>query len=110
MPRDISERFAYMTALITADEKQVEVCREFIRKYCDPEYLEVYDIYWAGNDERRQEKISELQEMNMQLHRGEEAKEYADEGASSYTNIGQMYSAYLERDTKEMESKEDERS
>src|SRR5699024_5653112 len=63
LPRDISERFAYMTALITADEKQVEACREFIRKYCDPEYLEVYDIYWAGNDERRQEKISELQEM-----------------------------------------------
>ena len=110
LPRDISERFAYMTALITANESQVEACREFIRKYCDPEYLEVYDIYWAGNDERRQEKISELQEMNMQLHRGEEAKEYADEGASSYTNIGQMYREYLERDTKEMESKEDERS
>ena len=59
LPRDISERFAYMTALITADEKQVEACREFIRKYCVQEYLEVYDIYWAGNDERRQEKISE---------------------------------------------------
>ena len=110
LPRDISERFAYMTALITADEKQVEVCREFIRKYCDPEYLEVYDIYWAGNDERRQEKISELQEMNLQLHRGEETEEYADEGASRYTDIGQMYSAYLGRETKEVESKEDERS
>ena len=29
LPRDISERFAYMTALITADEKQVEACRDF---------------------------------------------------------------------------------
>ena len=110
LPRDISERFAYMTALITANESQVEACREFIRKYCDPEYLEVYDIYWAGNDERRQEKISELQEMNMQLHRGEEAKEYADEGASSYTNIGQMYSTYLERDSKNVQNEDNERS
>ena len=110
LPRDISERFAYMTALITANESQVEACREFIRKYCDPEYLEVYDIYWAGNDERKQEKISELQEMNLQLHRGEETEEYADEGASAYTNIGQMYSAYLVRETKEVESGKDERS
>ena len=106
-----------MTALITANESQVEACREFIRKYCrefirkycDPEYLEVYDIYWAGNDERKQEKISELQEMNMQLHRGEEAKEYADEGASAYTNIGQMYSTYLERDSKNVQNEDNER-
>ena len=110
LPRDISERFAYMTALITADESQVEACREFIRKYCDPEYLEIYDIYWAGNDERKQEKISELQEMNLQLHRGEEAKEYADEGASAYTNIGQMYSTYLERDSKNVQNEDNERS
>ena len=110
LPRDISERFAYMTALITANESQVEACREFIRKYCDPEYLEIYDIYWAGNDERKQEKISELQEMNLQLHRGEEAKEYADEGASAYTNIGQMYSTYLERDSKNVQNEDNERS
>ena len=68
LPRDISERFAYMTALITADETQVEACREFIRKHCDPEYLSIYDIYWAGNDERKMEKISELQEMSLALH------------------------------------------
>ena len=111
LPRDISERFAYMTALITADEKQVEACREFIRKYCDPEYLEVYDIYWAGNDERRQEKISELQDIDLQLHKGKETKEYAEEGASKYTDIGQMYSSYLERDSKEeAKSEENERN
>ena len=109
LPRDISERFAYMTALITADEKQVEVCREFIRKYCDPEYLEVYDIYWAGNDERRQEKISELQEMTLALHTSKEIKSFAQDGASRYTDIGQMYNAYLGRDSKEIRSEENER-
>ena len=109
LPRDISERFAYMTALITADEKQVEACREFIRKYCDPEYLEVYDIYWAGNDERRQEKISELQEMTLALHTSKEIKRFAQDGASRYTDIGQMYNAYLGRDSKEITSEENER-
>ena len=74
LPRDISERFGYMTALITANEGQVEACREFIRKYCDPEYLEVYDIYWAGNDQRRMEKIVELQEMSLNLHEGKETE------------------------------------
>ena len=109
LPRDISERFAYMTALITADEKQVEACREFIRKYCDPEYSEVYDIYWAGNDEKRQEKISELQEMTLALHRSKETKSFAQDGASRYTDIGQMYNAYLGRDSKEIRSEENER-
>ena len=110
LPRDISERFAYMTALITADEKQVETCREFIRKYCDPEYLEVYDIYWAGNDERRQEKISELQETTLLLHTSKETKSFAEEGAKAYTEIGQMYSAYLGRDSRKVQNKEKERS
>ena len=110
LPRDISERFAYMTALITADEKQVEACREFIRKYCDPEYSEVYDIYWAGNDERRQEKISELQEMTLALHTSKEIKSFAQDGASRYTDIGQMYSAYLGRDSRKVQNEENERS
>ena len=110
LPIDINERFAYMTALITADAKQVEACREFIRKYCDPEYLEVYDIYWAGNDERRQEKISELQDMDLQLHKGKETKEYAEEGTRAYTDIGQMYRAHLERDSRKVKDEESERS
>ena len=101
LPIDISERVAYMTALITADESQVEACREFIRKYCDPEYLSIYDIYWAGKDERKQERISELQEMELTLHNSKEAEEYAKEGATAYTQIGQMYSIYLSRDAKE---------
>ena len=110
LPRDISERFGFMTALITADEKQVEVCREFIRKYCDPEYLEIYDIYWAGNDERRQEKISELQEMTSLLHTSKETKSFAQDGTSRYTGIGQMYSAYLGRDSRKIQNEENERN
>ena len=111
LPRDISERFAYMTALITADETQVEACREFIRKHCDPEYLSIYDIYWAGNDERKMEKISELQEMSLSLHTGKETEEYAKDGIAAYTDIGQMYSSYLTRDSKEeVRSEENERS
>ena len=109
LPRDISERFAYMTALITADETQVESCREFIRKHCDPEYLSIYDIYWAGNDERRMEKIAELQEQELSLHTGKEAEEYAEDGIGAYTNIGQMYSSHLTRGANEkVGSKENE--
>ena len=110
LPRDISERFSFMTALITADEGQIEACREFIRKHCDPEYLEVFDIYWAGNDERKMEKISELQEMTLSLHTGREAEGYARYGAKAYTGIGQMYSGYLGKDSKENRSEESERS
>ena len=111
LPRDISERFAYMTALITADESQVESCREFIRKHCDPEYLEVFDIYWAGNDERKMEKISELQEMSLSLHTGKETREYVVDGIEKYTDIGQMYSTYLTRESKEKSrSEENERN
>ena len=110
LPRDISERFAYMTALITADEGQVEACREFIRKHCDPEYLSIYDIYWAGNDERKMEKISELQEMTLSLHTGREAEGYAKEGVKAYTGIGQMYSGYLGKDSKDRGEENDERS
>ena len=109
LPRDISERFAYMTALITADEKQVEACRKFIRKHCDPEYLSIYDIYWAGNDKRKMEKISELQEMSLALHTGKETKEYASDGIAKYTDIGQMYSTYLDKDAKEVMNEEHER-
>ena len=110
LPRDISERFAYMTALITADESQVEDCRDFIRKHCDPEYLSIYDIYWAGNDEKKMERIAELQEQELSLHTGIEAEQYAQDGLEAYKGIGQMYSGYLGRDTKEVRGEEDDRS
>jgi len=65
LPRDINERFAYVSALLLADENQVEACRNFIRKHCDPEYLQLYDISWMGTDEMRIEKIAELQAMSL---------------------------------------------
>ena len=110
LPIDISERFAYMTALITADESQVEVCRDFIREHCDPEYLSIYDIYWAGNDERKMERIAELQEQALSLHTGMETGQYAQDGLDAYTGIGQMYSGYLGRDTKEVRGEDDDRN
>lgn len=110
LPQDISERFAYMTALITADETQVETCREFIRKHCDPEYLSIYDIYWAGNDERRMERIAELQETTLSLQTGRESEQFIQDGALAYKGIGQMYSSYLGRDTKERRSEDNERN
>ena len=100
LPRNTNERFAYMTTLLTADESQVEACREFIRKYCDPEYLAVYDIYWAGNDERRIEKIVEIQE-KLSLHRGEEASEYEEEGIRAGEEIAKGYKKHLEEAKKE---------
>ena len=65
LPRDINERFACVTSLLLANENQVGKCRDFIRNHCDPEYLQLYDICWAGNDERKIMKITELQEMAM---------------------------------------------
>ena len=65
LPRDINERFACVTSLLFANENQVGKCRDFIRKHCEPEYLQLYDICWAGNDERKIMKITELQEMAM---------------------------------------------
>ena len=54
------------------------------------------------------EKISELQEMSLSLHTGKEAEEYAKDGLTAYTDIGQMYSSYLTRDSKEVMNEEHE--
>ncbi len=107
LPKDINERFSYMTALITANETQVEACREFIKKYCDPEYLSIYDIYWAGKDEKKMEQISELQEMELSLYSANEAKQYVEKGAIAYNDIGKMYNDYLMKE-KNKEMKEED--
>lgn len=65
LPQDINERFAYVSALLAANEEQVSVCRKFIKEHCDPEYLQLYDIYWIGNDEKRMQKVVELEEMSL---------------------------------------------
>ena len=108
LPRDTNERFAYMTALLTADEKQVETCRDFIRKYCDPEYLEVFDIYWVGKDIRRQERIAELQMQVTEGISGEELEPFAGYGVKAYGEIGEMYRNYSQRETEEA-SRENEK-
>ncbi len=63
LPRDINDKFATMAGLLNASESEVQACREFIHKHCDPEYLSVFDIYWAGNDEKRMEKLAELDQL-----------------------------------------------
>lgn len=70
LPRDVNEKFACIAGLLSASEKEVGACREFIRKHCSPEYLSVYDIYWAGNDEKRMEKLAEFQEISMLKNEG----------------------------------------
>ena len=61
LPQDINERFACVTSLLLADENQVKACRNFIREYCDLEYLRIFDISWIGNDEARMVIINDLQ-------------------------------------------------
>ena len=57
------------------------------------------------------EKISELQEMSLSLHTGKETREYVVDGIEKYTDIGQMYSTYLTRESKEKSrSEENERN
>lgn len=64
LPRDINEKFATIAGLLTATPQEVGACRDFIRKYCDPEYLSLYDLYWVGNDEDRMEKLDELKQLS----------------------------------------------
>ncbi len=102
-PQDINERFAYMTALITADEKQVKICREFIRKHCDPEYLAIFDICWAGNDEKKIRKIDELQsldELNKRTYDSDDIRRFTREGLTGFDMIDLAYNEYQKnRDT-----------
>ncbi len=61
LPQNANERFATMTSLLAANMDEVEKCRIFIRAFCDSEYVSLYDILWAGNDDARKEYIAELQ-------------------------------------------------
>lgn len=97
LPQDINERFAFMTALITADENQVKACREFIREYCDPEYLATFDICWAGKDEKRIRKIDELQtleELNAKTYNGDDARKYVRDGINGFETIDLAYTEH----------------
>ena len=80
-----------MFALVTANEKQVKACREYIKANCGKEYLVVYDNAWAGNDGKRQERIAEYESMDSMQHRGDEIMSFAKQGVLAYENIGQAY-------------------
>lgn len=67
LPKTSNERFASVTSLLLADESEVAICRKFIDKYCDSEYLKLYDMCWIGKDEKRMEKIAELEELDLFL-------------------------------------------
>lgn len=64
LPKNSNEKFVCVAGLLTANEEQVAVCRDFIRKHCDPEYLCIFDLYWAGDNEERMVKIAELQNVD----------------------------------------------
>ncbi len=102
LPEDINERFAYVTALLMADENQVEACRDFIRQYCDPEYLSIYDMCWVGNDERRMEKLAEIQELS-KGHSAQEASKFASKGLKAYKNLGKAFRKDLPKDKSDRE-------
>lgn len=102
LPVSINERFACMAALLSANESQVEVCRKFIRKYCDPEYLAIYDIYWAGSNERRMEIIGELDSLDAILLDSEDMKNFSENGIKDFEKIGSEYKSYIK-------SRDDER-
>lgn len=63
LPQDSNERFACLMSLLHANEEEVVACRDFIRNYCDREYLELYEICWIGKNEVRMEQIMELKAM-----------------------------------------------
>ena len=89
-PDGINEKFAYMFALVAANEKQVKACREYIKENCGKEYLAVYDNVWAGNDVKRQERIVELESIENK-HSSSEVMQFARQGVLAYENIGQAY-------------------
>lgn len=66
VPSSISEKFAQIGTLITANESQLKPVRKFIKSYCGSEYVALFDIYWAGKDEDRIDIISALQEQDQQ--------------------------------------------
>ena len=60
LPKNQDEEFALICSLRTADEKQVEFVRNFIRENLKAESLPVFDSLWIGNDDERAMLIAEL--------------------------------------------------
>ena len=64
LPQSANERFATMTSLLLAKKDELEKCRIFVRAFCDPEYLSLFDILWAGDDDQKKEFVAELEAMD----------------------------------------------
>lgn len=64
LPQSANERFATMTSLLLAKQDELEKCRIFVRAFCDPEYLSLFDILWAGDDDQKKEFVAELEAMD----------------------------------------------
>ncbi len=77
LPTNSNERFATLSALLTANMDEIKICREFIRKYCDPEFLELYEFCWIGKDSSRIEKIMELKMLESEIELREEGRTIA---------------------------------
>lgn len=56
------------------------------------------------------EQSEEIPEQALSLHTGIETGQYTQDGLEAYTGIGQMYSGYLGKDTKEVRGEDDDRS
>lgn len=105
-PSNLNERIAFTLGLVTADEMQVKECREYIKKYCDPEYLGIYDKYWAGNDEKRQEMIAELQDLDWEEHDTSEIEPIFNE--RNPIGIAQVATMYKNNENKKENKEENE--
>jgi hypothetical protein len=66
LPKTIDEKFATIAGLLSADENEVVICRNFIHKFCSAEYLSLFDIYWAGNNEKRMQQLVEMKAKTQQ--------------------------------------------
>ena len=75
LPRTSNEQYACVASLLLANKKEVGACRKFIKEYCDPDYLALYDLSWIGEDLTRMEKIMELKALeNEDISLNEEAR------------------------------------
>ena len=62
--------------------------------------MSVYDYLWPGNDEKRKERIAELEDLDIAMaeHLPVEARDFAARGINAYIDIGKLYGGYKSHD------------
>ena len=95
LPKTPEEKEIYTYELLTADETQVEVCRDFIKKYCSKDNLKLFDKYWAGNDTRRLEMLSKMQSQ-VKRFGIEDISQFVQDGKRGFSSLGRSYKGNLE--------------